>query len=161
MGSLLQGGSVNLIIPGSQSCSTPCCGEADIVLTLTGISLVDGPSANLAGCTVAVMNEMNAVLAADITLSFQAGSNCQWTFSYLPPSHVGAFDKLNVVVNSSFIRLYYSISGSFSPEIRINGTWDCDTWTPSGSWSHVAGSGSGDDCFNWSYGSASESIALA
>ena len=83
---------MNFIVPGSQSCIGPCCSERDIVVSISGISLIDGPDAEVSGCTVDVMNEMNAVLAADMTLSFQGvfGGECQWLLSYPPPSRVNS-----------------------------------------------------------------------
>lgn len=153
---------MNFIVPGSQSCIGPCCSERDIVVSISGISLIDGPDAEVSGCTVDVMNEMNAVLAADMTLSFQGvfGGECQWLLSYPPPSRVNSTDRLNVVVRPTYIRIFYAIPFTSSPQIQRDGTWNCRTWTPSGSW--TTGGGDGKNCFQYSgYGSATETISIA
>lgn len=129
-----------------------CCGERDIILALTGITLVDGPDAELSGCTPEVMAEMNAILASDIVVPFQGiFGSCQWVFSH---------NMLTIQINPSRIRIFYTVPFSGSPTIDRAGTWDCEEWVPSGDWTPAGGSG--DNCFNWSgYETATETIVLA
>lgn len=135
-----------------------CCNGGDIVLNLDGIVLIDGASAEAAGCTSDVMAEMNAVLASDIVLSHNG--SCIWAISYRPPSRVNDSDRLEIIVTLTSITLRYVIPFSGSPQISRTGVWDCETWTPDDVWQES--SNTADNCFIWSgFETASETIESA